>query len=94
MNAIHRFRRLSVPARISLTIGVLSALWTLWVILFGGVDESILGLRFRSTNWTRPAVLAAASLLVFAWLRPRAIPNLILRGREILAAALPPMADT
>ena len=80
-------RRLSVPARIALAIGVLSALWALWLILFGGVDKSILGLRFRSSNWTRPARLAAASLLVFAWLRPRAIPNRIRRGREILAAA-------
>ena len=87
MNAIHRFGRLSVPARIALAIGVLSALWALWLILFGGVDKSILGLRFRSSNWTRPARLAAASLLVFAWLRPRAIPSRIHRGSEILATA-------
>ena len=66
------FRKLPPPQRFALAIGLLSLLWALVVLLLGGIDTSILGLRVRSSNWSDPAFVSAFSLLVFEGLRRRA----------------------
>ena len=66
------FRKLPPPQRFALAIGLLSLLWALVVLLLGGIDTSILGLRVRSSNWSDPAFVSVVSLLVFEGLRRRA----------------------
>ena len=66
------FRKLPPPQRFALAIGLLSLLLALVVLLLGGIDTSILGLRVRSSNWSDPAFVSAFSLLVFEGLRRRA----------------------
>ena len=84
------FRRLAaseVPAleRVALAAGALSALWTVLLLAFGGFDTSVLGMRVRSNDSFRSALLAGASLGVFAWLRRRRLGR---RGvGDVLAAA-------
>ena len=87
MKAIQRFRRLPARARVALAVGLLSAVWALFLLLVGGIHTSILGVTLRSNDWQRPAMVAVAALLVFAWLRPRAIGDGFLRCRELLAIA-------
>ena len=80
------FRHLPSAQQITLAILVLSALWTLFLLLYGGIDFVVLGIRVRSHDWSDSAVVAAVSLLVFAWLRRRS--RTPVRSDRAIAAAV------
>ncbi|HEX2456160.1 MAG TPA: glycosyltransferase family 39 protein [Vicinamibacterales bacterium] len=81
------FRRLPARQRLALAIGLLSAFWTLWLLIFGGIETSIFGVRVRSHDLSRPAFLAVASLWIFARMQRRTLGMPIRRLRDIAAAA-------
>ena len=64
----------------------MSVLWTLFLLIFDGIDFSLLGMRVRSHRWSDPATVAVVSLLVFAWLRRRSKTPAARSGRAIAAA--------
>jgi hypothetical protein len=59
----------STVVRVAAGLAALAAIWTLFVLLTGGVSTTILGVRLISRDWRRPAVLAAAALAAAAWFR-------------------------
>ncbi len=65
----------SRPLQITLAIAVLSGLWALIILIVGGVNLSILGLRVRSTSGSDPAIVSIIAFAVFAWLRRPAVPR-------------------
>lgn len=65
------FRHLPRGQQLTLAITGLSALWTLFLLLFGGIDVSLLGVRLRSHDWSDPALVAVVTALVFFQLRRR-----------------------
>ncbi|MBA2258650.1 MAG: hypothetical protein H0W18_07125, partial [Acidobacteria bacterium] len=46
------FRHLPSAQQITLAITVLSALWTLFLLLYDGIDLVVLGIRVRSHDWS------------------------------------------
>ena len=88
MSSSRRFSFLRLPAaqQFTLAITVLSVLWTLFLLIFDGIDFSLLGMRVRSHRWSDPATVAVVSLLVFAWLRRRPKTPAARSGRAIAAA--------
>jgi hypothetical protein len=81
------FRQLPAAQRLSLAVGTLSGVWALSLLIFGGIDISVLGIRIRSNDYSRPAIVAVLSLSIFAWLRPQALVGLLRRLGGIAAAA-------
>jgi dolichyl-phosphate-mannose-protein mannosyltransferase len=55
----------------ALAIGAVSATWAIFVLVFGGINVSILGLRIKSTDAFNPSVVALIAFLIFAYLRRR-----------------------
>jgi hypothetical protein len=55
------WREESRPSRVALTAALVSAGWTLYVWMFGGVDTRVLGVRLASRDWLRPALVALAA---------------------------------
>jgi 4-amino-4-deoxy-L-arabinose transferase-like glycosyltransferase len=51
--------------RASATLAVMSALWTLWLLVSDGMSVTVLGLRIRSHDPVRPAAMALAAVAVF-----------------------------
>ncbi len=90
MSRSHPFRFRHLPARqqFTLAIAALSVLWTLFVLIFGGIDTSVLGVRVRSHDWSRPAIVAVVSLLVFVRLRRGSYTRAVRSSRAIAAAAV------
>jgi 4-amino-4-deoxy-L-arabinose transferase-like glycosyltransferase len=84
----HSFRQLPARQQFTLGIAALSILWTLVVLILGGIDMSVLGLRVRSSNWSDPATVAVASLLIFEWLRRKSHAPPGRSGHAITAAAV------
>ena len=82
------FRQLPARQQVTLAIAVLSVLWTLFVLIVGGIDISVFGQRVRSNDWSDPAIVAVVSLLVFARLRRRSQAPGVRSGRAIGAAAV------
>jgi len=87
VKAIQRFRRLPARPRAALAVGLLSAVWALYLVLVGRIYISIPGVNLRSNDWRRPALIAVAALLVFAWLRPQAVRDGFGHYGELLATA-------
>lgn len=71
------------PRRWILAIAAVATAATALVMLTGGFDVRPFGVRFSMRDWRRPAVLALASLAIFAW-RARELP-----GRDLLALLSP-----
>ena len=69
------FRHLPSAQQITLAITAAGVLWALFLWISGGIDFSFLGMRVRSHRWADPAIVAAISLLVFAWLRRSETPR-------------------
>lgn len=90
MSRAHPFRFRQLPSRqqFTLAIAALSVLWTLFVLIFGGIDTSVLGVRVRSRDWSRPAIVAVVSLLVFVRLRRGSYTRAVRFSRAIAAAAV------
>jgi hypothetical protein len=61
--------RASRLQRLSLTSAALSAIWATCILLWGGVEFTLIGVKVRSHDWRDAATLSVVSLLVFAWLR-------------------------
>ena len=59
----------STAAMLALAVAVLAAAWTWRLAVGGGGELQISGIRIRSNNWERPALLTIAVLAVFVWLR-------------------------
>jgi hypothetical protein len=55
----------------ALMVVVLTVAWTLIVVASDGASLTIAGLRLRSHDWTRPALVAAVALVVFLFVRGR-----------------------
>jgi hypothetical protein len=62
-NSAFRGERLAVGG------AVLLAIWSLYVVVSGGVAVRVLGIAIRSHDWRRPAVLALVCGAAFLWLR-------------------------
>jgi 4-amino-4-deoxy-L-arabinose transferase-like glycosyltransferase len=77
-----------MAARLTLAIAALSLLWTLVVLISGGFDTSVLGVRVRSHDWSRSAIIAVVSLLVFVRLRRGSYTRAVRSSRAIAAAAV------
>jgi hypothetical protein len=58
-----------LSAKVSIAMAVLAAAWTCCVWIFGGGEVRVLGLRIRSHDGRRPALLALACVVVWAGLR-------------------------
>jgi hypothetical protein len=84
---LFRFRHLPARQQFTLAIAALSVLWTLVVLIFGGFDISALGVGVRSHDWSRPAIVAVASLLVFVRLRRGSYTRAVRASRAFAAAA-------
>src|SRR3954447_26574487 len=69
--ARHPDRPLPMRQRFALTVSALSAVWMLCVLVSGGIDTSIAGVRIKANEWLDPAVILGVSLLVFARQRQR-----------------------
>ena len=64
------FWRSERPAsRAVLAVATLAAAWTLATVATDGFVLRLAGLRIASNDWRRPALVAAAALALFAWLR-------------------------
>jgi 4-amino-4-deoxy-L-arabinose transferase-like glycosyltransferase len=81
-------RRLPPRQQFALAIAALSVLWTLVVLILGGIDISVLGVRVRSHDWSEPAIVAVVSLLVFVRLRRGSYTRAVRSSRAIAAAAV------
>lgn len=88
MSGPHSFRQLPARQQFALAIAALSILWTLVVLVLGGIDISVLGMRVRSTNWSDPATVGIISLLILAWARRRSSTPSPGSGRAIRANAV------
>jgi 4-amino-4-deoxy-L-arabinose transferase-like glycosyltransferase len=82
-----RFRHLPARRQFTLAIAALSILWMLFVLILGGFDTSVLGVRVRSHDWSDPAIVAVVSLLVFFRLRPGSYTRAFRSGRASAEAA-------
>ena len=71
-------------ARAALLVAFVAAVWSLFVLLAGGGSVNLLGLRIRSTDPIRPALVGLISLAVFLWMR----------GGVALRRVSPPPAST
>ena len=50
----------------ALVILCASLAWAIWLLVFGGFDRTILGLRVRSNNPQRVLIVSAVALIVYA----------------------------
>jgi hypothetical protein len=73
--------------RVLLALAALSAAWALIVVISGGIDTSILGVRVRANEWSDPAVVALIAYGVFLWRRRAAMPGAA-RVADRLAASM------
>src|SRR5688500_8726313 len=58
-------RGLSVLRRTLLTIACAAAAWAAWLLIAGGFDATLLGIRIRSNNPRRLLLLAALALVAY-----------------------------
>ena len=52
-------------ARMALGTAIIAAFWTIVLVIFGGFDTSILGVRVRTTDPFRPFLIAVTAVLMF-----------------------------
>lgn len=55
-------------AKVALVTAALAVAWACYLFMFGGGAVQLFGLRIRSNDWRRPALVALAALIVFAGL--------------------------
>lgn len=55
----------SRAARLLLLLAVAAGVWTLALVLTGGISTQFLGIRISSRHWLRPAVVTAVALAAF-----------------------------
>jgi 4-amino-4-deoxy-L-arabinose transferase-like glycosyltransferase len=89
VNDVQRFRFRGLPERqrLALTIGMLSTLWMVCIIAFGGINTSVFGIKLRSTEWFDAAIVAGISFWVFARQRRRTSGRPVLSFRDAVGAA-------
>jgi hypothetical protein len=84
------WRSLRRPEHAALAAALAASAWTCFILLSGGVELRLAGLRIASHNWRRPMWLATLALLVFLALRrdhwPRTLPLWFGRWRRACAA--------
>ena len=68
-NLVTFWRSLRRPERTALVVAVAASAWTAFVLLSGGVELRLAGVRIASHAWRRPAWLAGLFFLVFLALR-------------------------
>ena len=68
-NLVAFWRSLRRPERTALAVAVAASAWTGFVLLSGGFELRLGGVRIASHAWRRPAWLAGLSLVVFLALR-------------------------
>ena len=78
-------RRPSRLQKLTLIAAALGGVWTIFILLSGGVEFTLLGVRVRSHDWRDAAAVTLVSLLVLAWLRRASIAEW---GRVRAAAAI------
>jgi hypothetical protein len=61
--------RLRSAEKAALAVALVTAAWTLYVSMTGGVRFRIAGIRIASQDWHRPAVFALVSVIAFVWIR-------------------------
>jgi hypothetical protein len=52
-------------ARAVLSIAILAGAWTAYLIMAGGISFEVAGVRVRSHDWLRPAIVAAVAVMGF-----------------------------
>ena len=75
-------------ARAALIVAVLAAVWTAFLLAFGGVDVEVMGTRIRSNDWHRPAWVAALAAGVVVWTRAATLRGLIVARERWWVLAL------